>query len=99
MVSYNLRLIPSEKIWEDMMINPSIDLGHLMTWVEMFSRLEDDVSQVERATVSSSSVMSHSKFSLGFERSHTIENLLPWEEIPKNAIKVGNVPSTRRKDT
>ena len=32
------------------MLNPLTDLRDLMSWVEMFAQLEDDVKQAEKAT-------------------------------------------------
>ena len=42
-VSYKLRLTSGEKLWEDLMLNPLVDLRYLMSQIEMFARLEDDV--------------------------------------------------------
>ena len=47
MVSYKLGLTPGEKLWEDLMLNPPADLQDLMSRVEMFAQLEDDVKQAE----------------------------------------------------
>ena len=49
MVSYKLRLIPMERLWENLTLNPPTDLRDLMSQVEMFTRLEDDVKQTEKA--------------------------------------------------
>ena len=46
MVNYKLGLTLSEKLWEYLMLNPLTDLHDLMTQVEMFARIEDDVRQV-----------------------------------------------------
>ena len=52
-VSYKLELTLGEKLWEDMTLNPPADLRNLMTQLEMFARLEDDVKQAKWATGSS----------------------------------------------
>ncbi|GFZ19306.1 hypothetical protein Acr_28g0000110 [Actinidia rufa] len=49
-VSYKLGLTPCEKLWDDLMLNPSTDLQDLMTRMEMYARLEDDVRQAKRAS-------------------------------------------------
>ena len=54
MVSYQLGLTLGEKIWEDLMPNPPVDLQDLMSWMEMFACLGDDVRQAEQASGSSS---------------------------------------------
>ena len=46
--NYKLGLIPGEKIWENSMLSLSVDLQNLMSPVEMFTQLEDDVWQVEQ---------------------------------------------------
>ena len=48
--SYKLRLTPGERLRENLTINLLIDLRDLMSWVEMFARLEDDVRQAKKAT-------------------------------------------------
>ncbi|GFY81324.1 hypothetical protein Acr_01g0011330 [Actinidia rufa] len=45
-----LGLTPGEKRWENLTLNPPTDLRDLMSRVEMFARLEDDIRQAERAT-------------------------------------------------
>ncbi|GFS36307.1 hypothetical protein Acr_00g0045270 [Actinidia rufa] len=47
--SYKLGLTPGERLWENLTINPPIDLRYLMSRVEMFAWLEDDVRQAEKA--------------------------------------------------
>ena len=42
-VSYELELTPGKKLCEDLTLNPRDELHDLMTRVEMFSQLEDDV--------------------------------------------------------
>ena len=54
MVSYKFGLSLSKNLWEDLTLDPPVDLCDLMSWVEMFARLEDDVKQVERVSGSSS---------------------------------------------
>ncbi|GFY95161.1 hypothetical protein Acr_10g0005460 [Actinidia rufa] len=54
MVSYKLGLTPSKKLWEDLTLNPLDELYELMSKVEMFAWLEDDVKQAERAVGTSS---------------------------------------------
>ena len=48
-VSYKFGLIPGEKLWDDLTLKPSTDLQDLMTRIEMYARLEDDVKQAEQA--------------------------------------------------
>ncbi|GFZ15778.1 hypothetical protein Acr_25g0001870 [Actinidia rufa] len=48
-VNYKLKLTPSEKLWDDLTLNPLINLSDPMSRVEMFSQLEDDIRQSERA--------------------------------------------------
>ena len=40
--SYKFRLTPNERIWENLTLNPSIDLQDLMSQVKMFAWLKDD---------------------------------------------------------
>ncbi|XP_057484622.1 uncharacterized protein LOC130771000 [Actinidia eriantha] len=47
-VSYKLGLSLRERFWEDLTLNPLVNLRDLMSRVEMFARLEDDVRQAER---------------------------------------------------
>ena len=54
MVSYKFGLTLGEKLWKDLPLNPSTNLQDLMSRMEMFSWLEDDVRQAERASGSSS---------------------------------------------
>ena len=49
MVSYKLRMTLGERLWEILMLNPPTDLWDLMSQVDMFSRLEDDIRKVENA--------------------------------------------------
>ena len=53
-VSYRLGLTLREKLWEELILSPPTNLRDLMTQVEMFAWLKDDVLQAERATGSSS---------------------------------------------
>ena len=46
-VNYKLRLTPSEKIWQDLMLNHPTDLWDLMSQVKIFAWLEDDDRKVE----------------------------------------------------
>ncbi|GFY87332.1 peptidase family M48 family protein [Actinidia rufa] len=48
--SYKLGLTLGEGICENLMLNPLADLWDLMSRIEMFARLEDDVRQAERNT-------------------------------------------------
>ncbi|GFY95201.1 hypothetical protein Acr_10g0005860 [Actinidia rufa] len=41
--SYNLGLTSSEKLWDDLMVNSPAKLQDLLTRVEMYARLEEDV--------------------------------------------------------
>ncbi|GFY88082.1 hypothetical protein Acr_06g0000220 [Actinidia rufa] len=47
--SYKLVLTHGERLWENWMLNPPTDLWDLMSQIEMFAQLEDDVKQVEKA--------------------------------------------------
>ena len=42
-VSYKLGLTPGEKLWDDLTLNPLNDLRDLISRVEMYARLKDDV--------------------------------------------------------
>ena len=48
--SYKLRLTPRERLWENLMLKPPIDLQDFMSQVEMFARLEDDVKRGKKVT-------------------------------------------------
>ena len=48
--SYKLWLTLGERLWENLTLNPLNDLRDLMSQVKMFTRLEDDVKQAEKAT-------------------------------------------------
>ncbi|GFY95462.1 hypothetical protein Acr_10g0008470 [Actinidia rufa] len=48
--SYKLGMTPRERLWENLTFNPPTDLRDLMSQVEMFARMEDDVKQAEKAT-------------------------------------------------
>ena len=48
--SYKLELTPRERLWKNLTLSPSTDLWDLMSWVKIFTRLEDDVKQAEKAT-------------------------------------------------
>ena len=43
MVNLKLGLTPGERLLKDLMLNPLADLRDLMSWVEMFAQLKDDV--------------------------------------------------------
>ena len=45
--SYKLGLTLGERLWENLTLNPSTDLRNLMSRVEIFTRLEDDIRQAE----------------------------------------------------
>ena len=47
--SYKLGLTLGERLWKNLTLNPPTDLWDLMSRVEMFTRLEDDVKQAEKA--------------------------------------------------
>ena len=53
-VSYKLGLTPGKKLWDDLMLNSLTDLWDLMSRVQMYARLEDDVKQAEQAILTSS---------------------------------------------
>ncbi|XP_057478211.1 uncharacterized protein LOC130765726 [Actinidia eriantha] len=46
--SYNLGLAPGDRLWENLTLDPPNGLRDLMSRVEMFARLEDDVRQAEK---------------------------------------------------
>ena len=62
MVSYKLGLTPSKKLWKALTLNPLNELHDLMSRVEMFARLKDDVKQVKRAAGTSSKGNSKFKY-------------------------------------
>ncbi|XP_057489936.1 uncharacterized protein LOC130775946 [Actinidia eriantha] len=45
--SYKLGLTPGDRLWENLTLDPPIGLRDLMSRVEMFARLEDDVRESE----------------------------------------------------
>ncbi|GFY80910.1 hypothetical protein Acr_01g0007190 [Actinidia rufa] len=58
-VSSKLGLIPRERLWENLTLNPQTNLQDLMSYVEMFDWLEDDVRQAEKATRNDGSLEPH----------------------------------------
>ncbi|GFS33863.1 hypothetical protein Acr_00g0030950 [Actinidia rufa] len=46
--SYKLGLSPGDRLWENMTLDPPTGLRDLMSLVEMFARLEDDVRKSEK---------------------------------------------------
>ncbi|GFZ01188.1 hypothetical protein Acr_14g0008230 [Actinidia rufa] len=46
--SYKLGLSPGDRLWENLTLDPPTGLRDLMSRVEMFARLEDDVRESER---------------------------------------------------
>ncbi|XP_057459274.1 uncharacterized protein LOC130749935 [Actinidia eriantha] len=46
--SYKLGLTPGDRLWENLTLDPPNGLRDLMSWVEMFAHLEDDVRQAEK---------------------------------------------------
>ena len=86
-------------IWEDLMPNPPTDLQDLMSWVEMFACLGDDVRQAKQASGSSSrgdgSFKRHKErttdnedrvrqgINVVFKTSCTTESLPPWRTPQK----------------
>ncbi|XP_057489449.1 uncharacterized protein LOC130775334 [Actinidia eriantha] len=46
--SYKLGLAPRDKLWENLTLDPPISLRDLMSLVEMFAHLEDDVRQAKK---------------------------------------------------
>ena len=48
-MSYKLGMTLEERLWEHLMLNPSTELRDLMSWIEMFAHLEDDINQLEKA--------------------------------------------------
>ncbi|GFS35059.1 hypothetical protein Acr_00g0037570 [Actinidia rufa] len=49
MASYKLGLFPGDRLWENLTLDPPTGLRDLMSRVEMFARLEDDVRESEKA--------------------------------------------------
>ena len=49
MANYKLGLTLGERLWKNLMLNPPTDLWDLMSWVEMFARLEDYIRQAKKA--------------------------------------------------
>ncbi|GFZ08576.1 hypothetical protein Acr_20g0003840 [Actinidia rufa] len=47
-VSYKLGLAPEDRLWENQTLDPPTGLQDLMSRVEMFARLEDDVRESEK---------------------------------------------------
>ncbi|GFS42555.1 hypothetical protein Acr_00g0080510 [Actinidia rufa] len=52
--SYKLGLTPGERLWENSTLDPPTDLRDLMSCVEMFAQLEDDVKQAKKVIGTSS---------------------------------------------
>ena len=50
MTIYKLGLTLGERLWKNLTLNPPTDLRDLMSQVEMFAWLEDDVKQAEKVT-------------------------------------------------
>ena len=48
--SYKLDLTLRMRLWKNLMLNPPTDLWDLMSRVEMFAQLEDDVKKAKKAT-------------------------------------------------
>ncbi|GFY94695.1 hypothetical protein Acr_10g0000800 [Actinidia rufa] len=46
--SYKLGLAPGDRLWENLTLDPPTDLRDLMSRVEIFARLEDNVRQAEK---------------------------------------------------
>ena len=46
--SYKLGLAPGDRLWENLTLDPPTGLRDLMSRVEMFARLEDDVREAEK---------------------------------------------------
>ncbi|GFZ07010.1 hypothetical protein Acr_18g0011800 [Actinidia rufa] len=46
--SYKLGLSPGDRLWENLTLDPLTDLRDLMSRVEMFARLEDDIRESEK---------------------------------------------------
>ncbi|GFZ19130.1 hypothetical protein Acr_27g0008690 [Actinidia rufa] len=98
--SYRLGLTPGERLWENLTLNLLTDFRDLMSRVEMFARLEDNVRQVEKAMEHLPGVKDRSKSrSARSETSLTSRNLNPWEGIPRDATKGGGAPSMKKEDT
>ncbi|GFS37725.1 hypothetical protein Acr_00g0053660 [Actinidia rufa] len=49
--SYKLRLSSGDRLWENLTLDPPTGLRDLMSRVEMFARLEDDIRESEKAKV------------------------------------------------
>ncbi|GFS35820.1 hypothetical protein Acr_00g0042320 [Actinidia rufa] len=78
--NYKLGLTPGERLWENLMLDPPADLRDLMSWVEMFARLEDDVRHAEKAT----GTIAQSKGSFKKRK----ENPVEYENLVRQGVNV-----------
>ncbi|XP_057481985.1 uncharacterized protein LOC130768895 [Actinidia eriantha] len=78
--SYKLGLAPGDRLWENLTLDPPTDLRDLMSQVEMFARLEDDVRQAERTE----GKVSHSEVSVKKRK----DGPSPYESRAKQEINV-----------
>ena len=46
-LNYKLRLMPREKLWNDLTLDLLTELPYLMAYVEKYAQLEDDAKFVE----------------------------------------------------
>ncbi|XP_057510747.1 uncharacterized protein LOC130793111 [Actinidia eriantha] len=78
--SYKLGLAPEDRLWENLTLDPPNGLRELMSRVEMFARLEDDVRQAEKT---------ESKTSRGeAQAKRRKDGLGPYESRAKQGINV-----------
>ena len=47
MVSYKLGLIPGERLWDELMVDPPTEMPDLISHVERYARLENDVKKAK----------------------------------------------------
>ena len=60
-ISYKLGLTPCEKLWDDLTLNLPIEQRNLMSQVEMYVKLKDNVKKAEQAARTSSQIKSSFK--------------------------------------
>ncbi|GFY96793.1 hypothetical protein Acr_11g0010990 [Actinidia rufa] len=87
-VSYKLGLTLRERLWENLTLDPPINLRDLMSRVEMFARLEDDVKQEffdeEKTQVDKDKFKLNSRFDRGEDKADKVmdeDKDLPLETI------------------
>ncbi|XP_057461870.1 uncharacterized protein LOC130752096 [Actinidia eriantha] len=78
--SYKLKLAPGDRLWENLTLDPPNGLRNLMSWVEMFARLKDDVRQAEKTESKTSRDETQAK--------RRKDRSGPYESIAKQGINV-----------